>query len=285
MEEVIDRLSLQIYETNDYDRFEPHPYNRDVKNTKKLEDLMIKAGGFLDSFPISTHYYKKSNSYRIMDGHRRLHAAKKLGIPVKYVVEKVIIQNVAELQNGIEIWKLPDFLNSGCKKGKEDYFIVKNFQETSGLSLSIIVHLLSNKNNKIATQLFRNGEYKVSKNCLRRAQKIKEFVICLRQNDIKICDRDIFLIALSKVSFIDGFDIKKLQKKILKNRPMIQPQLTILNYVQMIDDIYNFHEKEDCRLDIAYLYKKSKKQKTNPGWFKKNEEEDNINEVETIENV
>lgn len=269
--ECVEKIAGQIYETNDYDIFSGHPHNREVLDTRKLEELMIKYG-FLTGFPIVVYFYKSLNTHRIMDGHRRLHAARNLGIPVKYVIEKIIIDNVPELQAGIAMWSLEDYLSSGCKKGKKSYLIVREFFESSNIPLSVLVKLLTTKKARDAVKLFKTNAYEVSKSCVRKAEKIKEFSNCMKSNNVKIYKSAVFLDALIKVSYIDGFDIKRLQTKMLKNLPMVVKQNTLLGYIQMFEDIYNYRVKEDQKLDIVHTYRKNLKLKQNPTWFKKKEE-------------
>ena len=100
---------MNISKTKNYDRFDLHEINRPVKNTKKLELSMIEHG-FIDAHPL--HVITNGNGkLKIKDGHHRFMVARKLGIPVKYVVcdDAAGIHQLVETTNK---WSLRDYLSS-----------------------------------------------------------------------------------------------------------------------------------------------------------------------------
>lgn len=78
-DEVVD---VGIRSTTNYDKFKIHPYGRKIskKHVNRLVDS-ISRENHLDSSPILVNL-----NFEIICGQHRLMAAKKLGVPIYYVV-------------------------------------------------------------------------------------------------------------------------------------------------------------------------------------------------------
>ena len=65
-------MSNKVYETEDYDIFELHELNRDVRNLKKVSNLKnsMKSHGFLSAYPLHT-VLNGEGKLQIKAGHHR----------------------------------------------------------------------------------------------------------------------------------------------------------------------------------------------------------------------
>lgn len=109
-------MKEQIAWTNNYDKFELLDFNRDIGNTKQLEESMIKFG-FLAAHPI--HCVKSgSRKLKIKAGHHRFYVARKLGLLIPYVVCNDQA-SIFDLEGPTRRWSLNDFLTAHIREGKK----------------------------------------------------------------------------------------------------------------------------------------------------------------------
>ena len=94
-------------ETTDLAQFKKLEYNRELTEGHVLKIMDVLSEPDFDTHPISV-----TEDLEVIDGQHRLEAAKRLGIPVKYVIdknfrpEKIITINTC--QKG---WKPLDYLH------------------------------------------------------------------------------------------------------------------------------------------------------------------------------
>ena len=133
-------MSTQIRVTKDYSIFDLHEVNRDVKNTKNLENSMA-VYGWIDAYPM--HVVRNGDKrLKIKAGHHRFKVAKRLGIPVKFVVVDNDDVGIHELEKTAKQWSVSDYLQSYVRAGYKDYHIVKEYHERTGIGISNCISML-----------------------------------------------------------------------------------------------------------------------------------------------
>ena len=249
----------KIQQSTDYGKFVLHFFNRDVKNTKKLEISMLKFGWF-DSMPMMVVI--ENNQHVIKDGHHRFETARKIGIPVKYVIEKNLDIKIGDIEGPKNNWSFHDYLTSYNRAGFYDYIGIKKYQEETGLPISVCISVCSGQsassNNQ--TEKFKNGSYKLGDQT--HANILKTAVIFLKKIGVTFASSSNFAGALSKCIRVPGFDLEYFLKKAKKHKHIIEKQTNIDKYILMIEGIYNKANKNG-RIPLAYLADEAAKKRKN----------------------
>src|SRR5690606_38818698 len=97
-------------------------------------------------------------------GHHRFTVARKLGIPVKYVVCDDAA-TIHELEKATTRWSIKDFLVSFVRCGDPAYITVYEYHKRTGIQISACISMLggesagsSNKNEDFKAGQFRLGD-------------------------------------------------------------------------------------------------------------------------------
>jgi hypothetical protein len=241
-------MSAKLQATKNYDLFELLQFNRDVGKTKRLEKSMCEHG-YLPAYPM--HVVRNGNGkLMIKAGHHRLHVAKKLGVPVFYVICEDIA-TVHELESATNSWKLNDYLMSFVRSGAKQYEAVKAFSESTGISLSQCISLLAGES---ATSFnhanaFKIGTYKIS-DC-NYAKSVGDIIIDLRKLGIAIATNRYFVSAISRMVRIPQFSPSQFIRRVSVNLSMMQKRPTADAYADLIEQVYN-HASRD-KVPLAFL--------------------------------
>lgn len=231
--------SMMIHETQDYDKLELLPFNRNIRKTKALEESMRKYG-FLTPYPLNV-MENGNGKLKIKDGHHRYFVARLLAIPVKYVVSHVDI-TVREIDDATNKWTTNDYISGHCKHGDStDYTALKRYCEESGIGIKLAVSLLSDSGKRNSnTNNFKDGEFKVSEQH-KHAINVKNVVIQMKQSGIVFYNNSSLVSAISKILMVGELSIDQLMSKIKSHSAMFEKKASVKQYVDMLDKIYNYH--------------------------------------------
>lgn len=152
---------MKIQVTRNYDKFELLAFNRDVKRTTALERSMERYG-WIDAYPM--HVVPNGGvKLKIKAGHHRFTVAKKLGLPIKYVVCKDQGETIHELEVATTPWTLKNYLDSFVRCERPDYISVKEYHEKTGINLSQCISMLGGDlaSSHNMGKKFKDGTYKV----------------------------------------------------------------------------------------------------------------------------
>lgn len=233
-------MSEKIFQSKDYRLFELMDFNREVVKINNLEESMTKHG-WISAYPM--HVVRNGNGkFKIKAGHHRFCVAEKLNIPVKYVICNDA-STIHELEAATVRWSLLDYLISFCRMGKEDYLKVKEYCDTTGIGISDAISMLSgqtaasgNSNSK-----FKNGTYKISSSS--HAWIVADIVLHCKKCGIPWAHNTLFVRALSKIAWAEGFDPAVLKYKISSMPSLVEKQPNMQSYMDLIDSLYNRHSK------------------------------------------
>lgn len=141
--------------TTNYDMFKFREDNRTKIDPSLVRTLVrsIQSRNLLEYKPIIVN-----ENYEIMDGQHRTLAAKELGVPIFYVMEKQFtVQDMLALQTQ-KSWTTPDIVNAYAKNGYVEYQKLIDFSKASGLPLTVILGLFNGRK-KTTKNLLKSGEY------------------------------------------------------------------------------------------------------------------------------
>ena len=231
-------MSAKLTATKDYKLFELTDFNRDIGKTADLEKSM-RTHGYLPAYPL--HVVRNGNGrLRVKAGHHRLHVASKLGIPVYYVVCDDNA-TVHELERGTNKWILKDYLDSFCRLQYPAYLKVRDYYEQTGICLQQSIALLAgdtatSSSNRVRD--FQAGVYQTG-NC-GRAEVVRQIVEGCKEAGILWATHNLFVSAISRMSFLPEFDGDTFIVRAKANPGMLIKQPTLDAYCELIERVYNY---------------------------------------------
>lgn len=240
---------IKVMQTRNYEMFELMPFNRDVEKTRHLERSMSEHG-WIDAYPL--HVKRNGGTkFLIKAGHHRYHVAKKLGIPVKFVIcdDDATIHELEKATTG---WAMRDYLTSYCRLGKEDYIRVKSYCDTTGIGLTNAISMLGGHSAGTGNfgNAFKDGTFKI-KGGSRHAETVKNIVLHCQACGIKFASASLFVQAVSRVVQVGGFDIQRFKAKIKTFAQFMEKKANLQQYLELIEEIYNRQARE--KIPLAFL--------------------------------
>ncbi len=237
-----------ITTTKNYGLFRLHVYNRNVDNIKRLEKSM-RQYGWIDAYPM--HVYRNGKKKLVIKaGHHRFEVARKLGIPVKYVVCDDSA-TIYELESSTNNWNLKDFLVSCVKAGDKTYIEIQEYHEKTGIPLFSCISLLAgqgaNTHNKI--QDFKLGEFTIKDRS--RANRVADVVVYLKNQGIGFASNSLLVSAIDKALFVPHVKIAFLKNKLKNHSHLIEKRPSVDSYLDMLETIYNFKTRH--KIPLAFI--------------------------------
>jgi hypothetical protein len=244
---------IKVMETNNYRLFELLPLNRDVVKTKVLMESMRKYG-WINSKPVSV-IQNGNGKLKIKDGHHRFEVAQRLGIPIKYVIDKDD-STIYELDSSTNKWSMLDCLTSYCRAGKIEYLKVKAYCDETQISLGNAVTMLGGQTAGTGNFYsgFREGRFKVRENC-NHASVVKDLVLCCKNNGVKFYNHNLLTQAFSKIAWADQFDLSHMKSKIKNFTFLFQKKANLDQYLTMLEEIYNWKSRSTIPLKYFAIEK------------------------------
>lgn len=219
----------------------------DVKKHRKLEESMKKYG-FLEVFPVVVT--RNGDDHLIVkDGQHRLAVAEKLGLAVYYVEDKTNF-DVAEVNIATKLWVLKDYADKHAANGKKDYVEGLAFAEQYNLPIGTAFSLLAGTSGSNAyhyTQ-FYGGDFKIKDRPW--AEAVAGIYAPLGALS-KAVRNTRMLEACMAVCRVPEFDASRLLRNAERCREKLISYSTRDAYLQMLEDIYNFHHSKLVGLKVA----------------------------------
>ncbi len=235
----------EIFETKDYSIFKFRDDNRVIRpnHVKKLASKM-KNRGWLPASVVTIN-----GSGDVIAGQHRVKAAIETGTPVRYkVVKGAGIDEMTEMNTLQVNWSPFDHLHKFVVRGVPSYITFDKFvKEFPMFKYTEIAMFLNNNQSSIQRDTFENGQWEV-----RSVSKAREWannILQLKEYGEKFFNRAIFVRAMIKVmSNKPEFVFDEFIHKV-KLRPMNFKQCgTVDQYVEMIEDIYNYRRSDKINL-------------------------------------
>lgn len=245
----------QVQESKQYDRFDLCNFNRNLRKLNLLETSMRKYG-----FLTSKHIIVQRNGdlkFHIKEGHHRFYMARKLGIPVKYMIVDEPI-SIYEIENTANTWTMQDYLDSYCRSKGGDYLKVKEYCEETGVPVSSAVALLGGHTTGTSNYLpkFKDGTYK-KKARSNVSLVVKELILCCKESGIKFYSNSYLVSAFSLLAFVDSFRISHMKSKIKLFPFLFEKKAGRDQYLQMLEDVYNRQSR--AKVPLKFLAEEAAK--------------------------
>lgn len=245
-----DKPKLQV--TRDYGMFEMHDMNRPLHEDRTLLASMQKVG-FMPSSPIQC-VRNGNGKLKIVRGHHRLAYARRLGLPIWYVIDSTKT-DIFDLEGGKQQWTAYDFLKGRAVAGNADCAKVIDFQKKHGLTLVTAAQLLGGQTaghgNKV--KAIKQGTFKVAAD-LSHANAVVGLTDYCRDCGIGFATSSAFVAALSMSLRVPEFDPAVFRHRVRLNGFNMQRRATRDEYLQEIDALYNYGAKRQ-RIPLAFKAK------------------------------
>lgn len=239
---------MKIYQTSDYEIFDMHEFNRDVKKIKGLVKSM-SMHGHIPAYPL--HVQKdKGGKLKVKAGHHRLFVAMKLGIPVYYVICDDIA-TIYELEKATNPWSMADHMASHCRVGKEDYIEVRDYCTRTGIPMGMAASMFYG--NQAGTsnhaEVFKAGTFKIKDR--KHAMAVADVVLHMKHCGVDCYNANLLVKSISRVLYVNEFDVELFKLKVKSHVHMITKQANEQEYMNMIEAVYNRQNKE--KIPLAFL--------------------------------
>jgi hypothetical protein len=234
----------KIYTTVDYSLFKNIGGNRELKaaHVEKLKQSMQEKYLFTIIFV--------NDRYEIIDGQHRFEAIRALGLEVNYVViPETGWEDVQRYNNNLKAWTSKDYAEGYADMGKKDYKQYIVFKEKWQFSHGLCVAMLSGatENDRRAIEDFKSGRFTIFR--LEQAEKSAKAISSLKEY-YKHYNHSKFVFALLElfVHKSDVFDVTKFKNKLKAHPRMMQRCATKKQYIELIEEIYNYRNQTKVNL-------------------------------------
>jgi hypothetical protein len=236
--------------TKDYDIFDLHVHNREIRTKAHLFRSM-KQHGFMPSSPVQC-VQEGSGRLQVIRGHHRILFARQLGLPVWYVVDDSntdIYDLEADSSNS---WKLRDFVVSYASAGLPAYAKILDFQREHGITQQIAINLLGGQGARSNNRLeqVKRGTFAIAED-LSHAHAVVDVVGHLRSGGVAFASQSNFVAALSSALRVPEFDAKLLKHRFTQAPGLLQPRTSMEGYLDEVEALYN-HGAKGRRVPLKF---------------------------------
>lgn len=243
----------QIESTREYDRFKILKGNRrlDKYHLKKLKNS-IEKDNRLNLHPIIIN-----QNDEVIDGQHRLEIAKQLEIDIFYIKSNSISdEHLIDCNVNQKSWEVENYIEYFSIREKlEDYIILKNIIEKTGLKPKAILNLLLGIVSSEMLNFLKTGKFRFPKD--NTYQKLSEsfcdFLDYTEDKRIKpksMFTNHYFTKAFRWLLMTNGFDHLIFTKKLDLRWFDLKPQRGAEDWYKLLISIYNF--KNHNRIEEEY---------------------------------
>lgn len=235
----------EIFETKDYSIFKFREDNRLINqnHVKKLANRM-KEVGWLSSSVVTLN-----GSGEVIDGQHRVKAAISVGSPIRYKVTRGAGSDEMTAMNTLQKnWSPFDHLHKFVTKGNPHYITFSEFvKDFPMFKYTEVAMLLNNSLSTIQRDTFESGNYVVKNE--KKAREWANQIIQIKPYFEKYYTKAIFVRAFIKVaSNKKEFVFDEFLHKVKLRPMMLVPCGTVDQYVEMIENIYNYKRSNKVNL-------------------------------------
>ncbi len=249
-----DKKSVGIGSTRNYSLFNVLDFNRDV-DEYHVRKLMRSFG-----MMYLVNFIMINEKWEVIDGQHRLEAAKRMNLPVFYVmVNGYGIKEVQTLNTNSSNWGRKDHLKTNAELGLPNYVAMKKFmQDFPEFSMRSVESILTNTSRGVNLSGTRKGEKIIEAN-VKKAKSFEEgkFVIPNLKQSYEIAKkikmfapyykgyiRSSFVAAMVGIFKNPKYDHDAMIKRVAKQPSALTDCGTITKYKELLEEIYNFRNQD-----------------------------------------
>lgn len=242
-----------LHRTKDYSTFEMHPCNRPLREKPWLEASM-KKHGFMPSCPM--HCIRNGHGkLKIIRGHHRFHYAKRLGLPVFYIIDASNI-DLFELEGASDaLWSAVDHTEARARAGNPDYLKLLDFKNKHRLTIAVAASLVGGEgagSHNFGRKL-KEGTFKVGGD-LSHANKVVRITDFCHKQGVGFARTGSFVSAVSLVLHVPEFNPEIFMHRVSLVGAQLRKRATATDYLDEIEALYNYGAKSK-RIAVAFQAK------------------------------
>lgn len=232
--------------TTDYNKFKKLIYNRPV-DQKRVTELInaIKDCNLLDNYPIMC-----TPDLEIIDGQHRFEAAKRLSLPVYYVIKKDFLPEDLTFANNHKAWSKEDYFNFYVLNEYTEYLKLKKMMDAHNLGFrEAYYYMNSNRRTDFADQFIRGKYVHNTQREQYILEKIKDCRAAIDFISAKLPEARIYVnflifrLALIRLLNHPAVDLKVFKSKLEYNLHMMRKCSTAKDFYQLLVKIYNWRNR------------------------------------------
>jgi hypothetical protein len=230
---------MKILRTKDYDKFVLVHGNREIKHAKKMKKAMDAIGNLTECFPIVC--CKEGSKLKILEGQGRFEACRQRGDWLSYVVTDKITEDMIGSINDVPTkWSTKNHVSYYADRGHKAYVELRKFINETGIPVTVALQLCSGSisDGGVTTIKFKHGELEVKD--MDHAYKVANVISVLKKHGIQFATNRSLVLALNRICKTKSFDLSRLDKKMEYQTGRFTKCAEYTQYIQMIDDIYNY---------------------------------------------
>jgi hypothetical protein len=244
-----------VFSSIHYSTFVLDPKNRPVDQDKlmRLYDA-IAAKNLLSDNPILI-----DRGRVVVDGQHRLKVAEALKVPIYYIIaDTATIIDVPGLASRRSPWTMLDYLHHWCVEGLPDYLQLREFMNRNDFLPPVsTISLCYYGTNLNLRQKFNEGQYEC--NDEEFAQRVVGALLDFRDIGFKKWRDKIFIDTMSNLLSNADYDHKRMMSKLAFNPSAMRPAVSMDDYIEIINAIYNYKVRSDNHLVLRRLSSGHKK--------------------------
>ena len=241
----------RVYTETRYDRFHYIVGNREVSEPhikevmNKLQDIGYR------NIPITVN-----GKMEIVEGQHRFEACKRLGLPIRFVVdENAGLDECMKVNSVSKNWKNIDYINAYAEKGDINYkWLGVLVQKYPCFDLNTIQEAASSNSSRRASTL-RDGTFEFSGDCNQADRKLsymKKFNELFEKGKLE-GRKQLFYRVVSFCYDRPEIDNNRLLEQVCKYFDRFSNISNIRAALQGMDEVYNYYKKSG-KVNIERLY-------------------------------
>ena len=188
--------------------------------------------------------------YRIGDGQNRFEACKELEYPVYYIIiPGLTLKDVQRLNANVKPWSVGDYLESFLELDENpNYALYRDFKERYGFGHNECLVILTEMNNqgeqwlKFKDGLFNIADIQHSSNTAQKILRVGKYYDGFKRRS--------FIYAMLKCFKNDLYSHDTFLKKLSKQSAKLTDQAGTVDYLKVIEGIYNFRIRESSKIRL-----------------------------------
>lgn len=241
------KVVTEILKTRDYSFFK-FDRNRAVipSHVKKLA-MDMKENGWLAGSVVITD--EKGN---LRDGQHRVLGAEMANVEVHYAMyKKMSVDTTRMLNTKKKNWNIIDHLGFYVKEGNQNYVLLDRFMKNfPTLRPTECTMLVKNSTSSAERGEFESGNFVVRD--MKLAYEWGHSIMKLKPYFEKGYNKSIFVRAMVRVLQKPNFDFNEFLHKIELRPRSIYMCGTVEQYLEMIEDIYNYKRKNEEKVNFRF---------------------------------
>lgn len=280
MSSIISRVktrSIEILETSEYDKFDLMKENREISESHVKRQMRgLEKHGWIIDQPMQV-VRSTSGKWLIVDGQHRFLAAKKLGIPVIYIVKpETDYYQAIQVQHAYnKPWTTKDYLEHWCARGREPYLYLADFINRHELPIGSAIAIITDSINQLKSgsisakslkssnirDCFKDGDLEFSEDKRQAAENRANLIAEVRFSSPyseKIRKDGRFINALLLIMNHPDYEHARFMKQISKQSTLFVKCPTMDHYLELILGIYNRKYREERSLKSDHIKKSTR---------------------------